>query len=180
MLSSETLKRKIYTELKQAGFKFERNAIVPPDLRDKSAIRKVHSPALEHLLKENKRWIIENEKTLLEFFADGEEITPDKISPKLVLIENSESENSKLFRYASYLWSVPLSRGFGRRLRYLVMDENNGKLIGIIGLTDPVIGLKVRDQWIGWTKEQKERALWHTMDAYAFGAVRPYSYLLGV
>src|SRR2546426_6837993 len=31
MLSSDTLKRKIYTELKQAGFRFERNAIVQPD-----------------------------------------------------------------------------------------------------------------------------------------------------
>lgn len=179
MLSSVKLKRMIYTELAKSGFKFERNAIMPPDFRNKSALRKVHRPALQHLLAENKKWILENENKFLEFFADGDDIEPEEVSPKLVLIESGDTESSGLFRYASYLWSVPLSGGFGRRLRYLVMDESNGKLIGIIGLTDPVIGLKVRDEWIGWSKEQKERALWHTMDAYAFGAVQPYNYLLG-
>jgi hypothetical protein len=179
MLSPVKLKRMIYAELTQSGFKFERNAIMPPDFRNKSALRKAHRPALEHLLAENKKWILENENRYLEFFADGDDVKPEELSPKLVLIEDPESENSGLFRYASYLWSVPLSHGFGRRLRYVVMDESNGKLIGIIGLTDPVIGLKVRDEWIGWSKEQKERAIWHTMDAYAFGAVQPYNYLLG-
>ena len=178
-LSSGRLKRVIYTELKRSGFKFERNAIVPPDLHDKSALRKVHKHALEHLLAVNEKWILENENRFIDFFADGDDVVPGEVSPKLVLIEEAESEESGLFRYASYLWSIPLSRGFGRRLRYLVMDESNGKLIGILGLTDPVIGLKVRDDWIGWKKEQKERALWHVMDAYAFGAVQPYSYLLG-
>lgn len=179
MLSAASLKRKIHTELKQAGFRFRRTSILPPALNDKMAIRKVHRPALNHLLAENKRWILENEKDLLDFFADGDEVIPREIVPKLILLKDSESEYGRLFRYASYLWSVPLSRGYGRRLRYVVIDENNGKLIGLIGLTDPVIGLRVRDDWIGWNKERKEAALWHIMDAYAFGAVQPYSYLLG-
>src|SRR6266571_2878396 len=180
MLSADRLKSIIYTELKKSGFGFERNALVPPNIQDKSALRRIHKPAREHLLLENRRWILKNESRFLDFFADGSDIIPDKISPKLVLIEDADDkEKTGLFRYASYLWSIPLSGGFGRRLRYLIMDESNGKLIGIIGLTDPVIGLKVRDTWIGWTKEQKERALWHTMDAYAFGAVQPYNYLLG-
>jgi hypothetical protein len=180
MLSADRLKSIIYAELKKSGFGFERNALVPPDIQDKSALRRIHKPAREHLLLENRGWILKNEGRFLDFFADGSDIIPDKISPKLVLIEDADDkEKTGLFRYASYLWSIPLSGGFGRRLRYLIMDESNGKLIGIIGLTDPVIGLKVRDTWIGWTKEQKERALWHTMDAYAFGAVQPYNYLLG-
>jgi len=125
MLSSDRLRRMIYTELTESGFRFKRNAIVPPDLRDKSALRKVHKSALEHLLVENRKCILENENKLLEFFADGNDVVPEEISPKLVLIEDASSENTELFRYASYLWSIPLSRGFGRRLRYLVMDESN-------------------------------------------------------
>src|SRR2546422_8477736 len=180
MLSSEKLERMIHTELRQSGFRFERNSLVPPSLQDKAALRRIHRPAVRHLLAENKRWILKNEKNFLEFFADGSEIVPEEIAPRLVLIKDAnDAEKTGLFRYASYLWSVPLSRGFGRRLRYVVVDESNGKLIGIIGLTDPVIGLRVRDEWIGWNKERKEAALWHIMDAYAFGAVRPYSYLLG-
>jgi hypothetical protein len=179
MLSSVKLKRMIYAELTQSGFKCERNVIKPPNLSNKRALRRVHRPALQQLLADNKKWILENEKDFLEFFADGDDIKPEEISPKLVLIKDPETIESGLFRYASYLWSVPLSGGFGRRLRYLVMDQSNEKLIGIIGLTDPVIGLKVRDDWIGWDKTQKERALWHVMDAYAFGAVQPYNHLLG-
>ncbi len=179
MLSADLLKSMLYTELKQSGFTFKRNAIIPPDSHDKSALRQIHKPALEHLLAENKEWILANERKFLEHFADGDEVNPEKISPKLVLIEDPNSDAAGLFRYASYLWSIPLSRGYGRRLRYLVMDESNAKLIGIIGLTDPVIGLKVRDDWLGWDKTRKEKALWHTMDAYAFGAVQPYNFLLG-
>src|SRR5260370_21131684 len=163
MLSSSGLKRMIHSELKESGFKVERDTIVPPDLGDKMALRRVHGPAVKRLLLENKKWILENEKKYQGFFADGDDVKPEEVSPKLGLLESGDTENSGLFRYASYLWSVPLSGGFGRRLRYLVIDESNGKLIGIIGLTDPVIGLKVRDQWIGADKEQKERALWHTM-----------------
>ncbi len=179
MLSSAKLKRKIYRELSQSGFKFERDAIVPPHPGDKPGIRAVHGPALKHLLAQNSQWISENEPKVIDFFADGDEIEPEDVSPELVLVEKGDSDMSRLFRYASYLWSVPLSHGFGRRLRYVVMDKNNGKLIGIVGLTDPVIGLKVRDSWIGWEMEVKEKFLWHVMDAYAFGAVSPYSSLLG-
>src|SRR2546425_853536 len=103
MLSAASLKRKIYTELKQAGFRFQRTAIIPPALIDKQAIRKVHRPALNHLLAENKRWILENEKALLDFFADGDEVKPREIAPRLILLENPENEYSRLFRYASYL-----------------------------------------------------------------------------
>lgn len=179
VLSSTRLKKMIYRELSESGFRFERNAIIPPDSRDKSAIRAVHRPALEHLLALNRQWIHENEAKVIDYFADGDELRPEEISPELTLVEKGDSEMGTLFRYASYHWSVPLSRGFGRRLRYVVMDKSNNKLIGIIGLTDPVIGLSVRDSWIGWNKEMKERSLWHMMDAYAFGAVRPYSSLLG-
>lgn len=177
MLSSQTLKKMIYAELKEGGFQFKNNELIPPDLTDKDALRKAHAASKKHLLEKNKTWIIENEKECLENFAEGDEIRPDEIYPELVLVD--KTLDRKLFRYASYLWSIPLSNGFGRRLRYLVKDKSNGKVIGIFALTDPVIGLKVRDNWIGWSKQQKENMLWHVMDVYAFGAIKPYSYLLG-
>jgi hypothetical protein len=83
-----------------------------------------------------------------------------------------------LFRYAALHWSIPVSSGYGRRLRFLVVDEFNGKLIGIIGLGDPVFNLGPRDGWIGWTKEDRNDRLRHVMDAFVLGAVPPYSFLL--
>ena len=83
-----------------------------------------------------------------------------------------------LFRYVCLHWSIPVSSGYGRRLRFLVVDEQNEKLIGIFGLGDPVFSLAARDQWIGWDWATRKANLNHVMDAFVLGAVPPYSYLL--
>ena len=84
-----------------------------------------------------------------------------------------------LFRLASLTWSVPVSNGFGRRLRYLVWDRYNDKLIGIIAIGDPVFNLSVRDTLIGWDVHHRAARLVNVMDAYVLGALPPYNTLLG-
>jgi hypothetical protein len=74
---------------------------------------------------------------------------------------------------------VPVSNGFGRRLRYLVWDENSGKLMGLIAIGDPVFNLAVRDRLIGWTSKDRSARLVNIMDAYVLGAIPPYNQLLG-
>lgn len=111
-------------------------------------------------------------------FAEGDEIIPEEITPQLTPIK-AGTEDADLFRMATFLWSVPPSQGFGRRLRYLVEDGQNGKLIGIFALGDPVFNLSARDNWIGWDVGQKSESLVNVMDAYVLGAVPPYSHLLG-
>jgi hypothetical protein len=88
------------------------------------------------------------------------------------------SEDELLFRYASLHWSIPVSSGYGRRLRFLVVDDYNGKLIGLIGLGDPVYSLESRDKWIGWTLPARKTRLRNVMDAFVLGAIPPYSFLL--
>jgi hypothetical protein len=116
--------------------------------------------------------------SLMKHFASGPEVVPDKISPLLELVD-SDTESGDVFRLATLLWSVPVSKGFGRRMRYLVRDQHNGKIIGIFAIGDPVFNLRTRDQWIGWNVEQRTLRLAHVMDAYIVGAVPPYSNLLG-
>jgi len=118
------------------------------------------------------------DKFLVKYIANGWEVEPKEITPKLVLVQ-PDSEHELLFRYACLHWSIPVSAGYGRRLRFLVVDESNGKLIGLFGLGDPVFAMGARDRWIGWDKEAKADRLYHVMDAYALGAVPPYSFLLG-
>lgn len=84
-----------------------------------------------------------------------------------------------MFRLASLTWSVPVSNGFGRRLRYLVWDGYNDKLIGIIAIGDPVFNLAVRDTDIGWNAHDRAARLVNLMDAYVLGALPPYNTLLG-
>lgn len=115
---------------------------------------------------------------LSEWFACGAEVNPDEIQPELVSVQASTSE-AKVFRLATLLWSIPVSQGFGRRLRFLVRDRANGKIIGIAAIGDPVFNLRVRDQAIGWDAATRSQRLVNLMDAYVLGAVPPYNYLLG-
>jgi hypothetical protein len=64
-------------------------------------------------------------------------------------------------------------------MRFLVWDEHNSKLIGLIALGDPVFNLKVRDLEIGWTTNDRKKRLVNILDAYVLGALPPYSQLLG-
>ena len=115
---------------------------------------------------------------LIERFADGDEVDPRRVEPRLVEVA-SKSDDELLFRFARLQWSIPVSAGYGRRLRFLVVDENNGKLIGILGLGDPVFSIRSRDEWIEWNMQARRERLRHVMDAFVLGAVPPYSRLLG-
>ena len=112
-----------------------------------------------------------------EFVARPEEIDPRKISPRLVVV--STKSERELFKYLSYYWSFPVSEGIGRRIKILVFDDQNGKVIGLIGLKDPVIALSPRDRHIGWDEKTKIEFLSHVMDAHVLGAIPPYNVLLG-
>jgi hypothetical protein len=92
---------------------------------------------------------------------------------------HSDTFEADLFRATTLFWSVPVSRGFGRRLRFLVKDEQNDKIIGIMALGDPVFNLRARDQWIGWDVKTRTANLVNVMDAYVLGAIPPYSQLIG-
>ena len=110
--------------------------------------------------------------------ADGVEVDPAAIQPYLVPVRSGTLE-SDLFRFATLQWSIPVSQGYGRRLRFLVKDRSNGKLIGLFALGDPVFNLRARDKWIGWDQAGRRERLVNVMDAYVVGAVPPYSILLG-
>ncbi len=105
-------------------------------------------------------------------------LSPEEVDPYISLVK-ADTEDAALFRLATLLWSVPVSRGYGRRMRFLVRDRANGKLLGLFALTDPVFNLKARDTWIGWTADERRQRLVDAMDAHIVGAVPPYSTLLG-
>jgi hypothetical protein len=116
------------------------------------------------------------EDAVLDYFADGSDVEPAKISP--VVQPVTTDLYAAIFRYASLLWSVPVSQGYGRRNRFLVLDQNNGMLIGIFALGDPVFNLRVRDNYIGWNQVQRKERLYNVFDAFVLGAVEPYRQLI--
>lgn len=145
--------------------------------QDKGFLRKLHAGAVQHTIERSREGLERHESRLLSFIASGHEVNPDGIQPRLVEVL-PDSEEELLFRYCRLHWTIPVSSGYGRRLRFLVFDDSNGKLIGLFGLGDPVFSLGPRDRWIGWSREAKRRRLQCVMDLFVLGAVPPYSHLL--
>jgi hypothetical protein len=174
---AKKLRSAIRRSLRAQGFRIEGNRVSFRQRRDKRSIRKRHEHAVEKRIALAESALVKDESKLLAFIASGREVDPQKIKPRLVQVE-SDTLESKMFRYACLHWSIPISDGYGRRLRFLIFDESNGKLIGLFGLGDPVYAIKARDQWIGWDSSAKAARLYHVMDAYVLGAVPPYSHLL--
>ena len=177
VMNRDELRNRIIRSLQGQGFQTRKGKLVPPSDLDKEQLRQLHGLAVEHQAEKCKAGLVRKEENLLKWVCNGSEVSPERIRPRLVEV-GPDTEAELLFRYVRLHWSIPVSAGYGRRLRFLVIDEQNDKLIGIFGLGDPVFGLGGRDQWIGWDRQCRDR-LCHVMDAFVLGAVPPYSYLLG-
>lgn len=171
------LRKRLVTGLEDMGFVFGPGLVTPPAYPDKEAIRQMYVAERQRFVEERFDLLQRLERRALPFFAKGSEVTPGALRPRMELVESPLQAD--IFRYACLLWSIPVSPGYGRRMRFLIFDEANEKLIGVLGLSDPVYCLAVRDEWIGWDDQDKRLRLWHVMDAYVLGAVPPYNYLLG-
>lgn len=172
-----SLKRRLRRHLKKLGFHKDQNGMLEISGTGKDAIRALHASQRSDRLAQNWHFIKEHWCELKSHFAAGREIDADKIAPVLQRVYAGTTE-SDLFRLASLTWSVPVSNGFGRRIRYLVWDKHNDKLIGLIAIGDPVFNLAVRDNLIGWKSKDRSERLVNIMDAYVLGAVAPYNVLL--
>jgi hypothetical protein len=147
-------------------------------LPTKDSIRKMHRLRRAEVFNLHKELLASHAPELENALADGSEVNPNCISPVLTAVRTG-SADATLFRLASLYWSVPVSNGYGRRMRILVKDRQNGRLIGLIALTDPVFNLRARDDWIGWSAKEREVRLRLVMDACVLGAMPPYSFLIG-
>ncbi|MGD1467585.1 Druantia anti-phage system protein DruA [Vibrio harveyi] len=176
-LKEANLKRKLREHLHSLGFTKSESGILVAPGDSKDIIRSLHKAQRHERLEASEKFVKSKHERLLKYFASGEEVVPDKISPVLERVD-SRNWTGDLFRLASLTWSVPVSSGFGRRLRYLVWDESNGKLMGIIAIGDPVFNLAVRDNFIGWNTKDRSARLVNVMDAYVLGSVPPYNSLL--
>lgn len=172
------LKRKVRWHLKRVGFQRDENGVLHLPADSKEAIRTAHQMQRTERSAKQKDFLKTKFPKLSKYFAIGEEIDPVAVKPRLERI-SSDTWQAELFKLASLTWSVPVSPGFGRRLRYLVWDDGHNRLMGILAIGDPVFNLRSRDEYIGWTGEQRGTQLVHTMDAYVLGAVPPYNQLLG-
>jgi hypothetical protein len=172
------LKRRVRRHLHRVGFKRDAHGDLYLPADSKEAIRAAHQLQREARSIKQKEFLQAKFAKLASYFATGAELDPVRVQPRLERVFSHTLE-ADLFKLASLTWSVPVSPGFGRRLRYLVWDDGHERLMGILAIGDPVFNLRSRDEYIGWTGAQRGTRLIHTMDAYVLGAVPPYNMLLG-
>jgi hypothetical protein len=157
------LKRSIRAHFKRLGFtKAADGTLILPGT-GKDVVRTLHSSQRAERLEDCAEFLKRVSKDLLPHFANGDEIDPSKIRLRLVRVD-SRTKDTDLFRFAALTWSVPVSNGFGRRLRYLVWDDAHDRLVGLIALGDPVFNLSVRDNLIEWDSHDRAKRLVGILD----------------
>ena len=171
------LRRKVLEAFREQGFVPEVFESPMPG-ENKDHLRRLHARAVAYLRDKARPHLAAKEPKLLGYIGSGRRIDPFRIRPVLLRVQRRSFEEL-LFRYARLHWSIPVSSGYGRRLRFLVWDGHHDKLIGLIGLSDPVFALRPRDRWVGWDAETKRHRLKSVMDAFVLGAVPPYAQMLG-
>lgn len=172
------LKRSLRAHLRQLGFTKDKTGELVLPGAGKDMVRRMHRSQRRERLAAAQPFLARALERALPNFAEGSEIDAAQIRLGLRLIKSGTPE-SDLFRVATLTWSVPVSAGFGRRMRYLVWDETHDRLAGVIALGDPVYNLSVRDALIDWTVDDRAKRLVGILDAYVLGAVPPYNFLLG-
>ncbi len=172
-----SLRRKVRRQLRSLGFHKSADGTLNIGGHDKDLVRRLHGPQRTDRLSVNSDFVSRRAPKLLSYFASGRDLEPAGIRPKLERVY-AGTWQADLFRLATLTWSVPVSNGFGRRLRYVIWDTHNDKLLGVLAIGDPVFNLSVRDAFIGWDANDRRERLVNVMDAYVLGALPPYNSLL--
>lgn len=184
-ISAESLQARVVEHLRILGFVIdpENSTLALKGNEEKSLLRRLHDQARRFALQQHQAWIRRNWSRLAVYFANGRHIVPEAIRP--VLVEVNEPWQADLFRLARLTWSLPYSKGYGRRLRFLLLDEGNhgpeGRpfLIGILALQSPPLSFPPRDRMFQYPPERKTELVNQTMDIQTLGALPPYTDLLG-
>src|SRR3989337_3150349 len=112
------MKRRLFASLREQGYAVNGDTISLPNNSTKNDFRAVQQHATKKILERSEKAIRPYEKHLINYIANGDEVVPEKIEPELILVK-PRTGNELLFRYAALHWSIPISSGYGRRMRFL-------------------------------------------------------------
>lgn len=154
-ISKAALSEALSGHLRKCGFSKNGKGYYIKGELTKEKIRNLYGESRRNRLEREQAFLQRSIWDLLPFFADGSEVIPELIRPEIEVVE-SDTIESDLFRLATMCWSVPVSQGFGRRMRFLVRDASNRKLIGVFTIDDPVFNLSARDSFVGWISNDRK------------------------
>jgi len=80
-----------------------------------------------------------------------------KLKPIVVWTNNKPQEKKIWSDYRRLISTMPHTGSVGRHLTFNVWDEVTGKLLGIFAISSDFMDLTARDDFIGWSREQRSR-----------------------
>jgi hypothetical protein len=101
----------------------------------------------------------------------------EELEPYVEIVEDS-SESTKWTYLRRMIHTMSWTANPGRNVKINVRDRKTGKLLGQISLASDVTSLGVRDNYIGWTKDDKFKKgkLNHTTIASTIVCTQPLGY----
>ena len=102
----------------------------------------------------------------------------ENLKPRLKLVIGDGESSKDWLTLRVLCHSMNFDQSPGRFLRFLVVDEYTDKYIGAVSLASDVISIGARDDYIGWTADQKliDKKLRHSVIGSCIMATQPFGY----
>jgi hypothetical protein len=101
----------------------------------------------------------------------------ENLKPNIRLVENkSDDEMWTILRICCHTMSYESTPG--RFLKFLIYDENTEKILGVTSISSDVISITDRDNYIGWSQENKlsDKKLVNSAIGSCIMATQPFGY----
>ena len=79
----------------------------------------------------------------------------EELDPYVEIVEDDASASTKWTYLRKMIHTMSWTANPGRNVKMFIKDRNSGKLLGLVSLASDVTAMGVRDNYIGWTKEDK-------------------------
>jgi hypothetical protein len=103
----------------------------------------------------------------------------EELQPEIVFVDpENEQLAADWLMIRVFVHTMPFDQSPGRFLKFLVRDKVSGQYLGATSVSSDVISINVRDQYIGWTPENKleQGKLVHSAIGSCIMSTQPFGY----
>jgi hypothetical protein len=79
----------------------------------------------------------------------------EELEPYVEIVEDDSAVSTKWTYLRKMIHTMSWTANPGRNVKIFIKDRKSGKLLGLVSLASDVTAMGVRDNYIGWTKEDK-------------------------
>lgn len=79
----------------------------------------------------------------------------EELEPYVEIVDDDAAQSTKWTYLRKMIHTMSWTANPGRNVKIFIKDRKSGKLLGLVSLASDVTAMGVRDNYIGWTKEDK-------------------------